>query len=102
MTSPTDDRSRVPYGPPATGPAPGPPDAPRSWVGSRPVTAIRVLTAIGALLVGGWGLYWWPDAPVRPTTDGYASKTGRRVSREEYDRFVVWERALPEASAAKK
>ena len=59
--------------------------------------ALRALTAaacLAAVVVGVYGVYKFPDAPIRQTAGGYAGKRGKPRTREDFEAFVLWERAM--------
>ena len=55
------------------------------------------LTLAACLLTAAtmcYGIYNFPDAPLRQTAGGYAGKHGGARTREDYERFVAWEKAM--------
>lgn len=58
---------------------------------------LLALTLAGALLTSAlmfYGVYKFPDAPVRQTAEGFRGKDGRARTREEFEAFVLWQRVL--------
>ena len=47
-----------------------------------------------AAFVMFYGVYYFPDAPVRPTANGYQGKDGRARTREDFEAFVLWEKVM--------
>ena len=59
--------------------------------------ALRVLTILAALSAGItflYGIYNFPDAPIRPSGSGYVGKSGKPHTAQDFERFVLWERAM--------
>ena len=59
--------------------------------------ALRALTVAACLVVAAalvYGVYYFPDAPIRQTAGGYAGKHGAPRSREDFEAFVRWERTM--------
>ena len=57
----------------------------------RALALISVLAAIFAL---GYGFYNFPDAPIRQKNGAYAGKQGQPRTREDFERFNLWEKIL--------
>lgn len=55
------------------------------------LTLIAVLLAVA---IGFYGIYNFPDAPIRPTDRGYVGKTGKQHTEAEYEAFSVWKKAM--------
>ena len=63
-----------------------------AWL--RIVDLIGILAVVLAVVILAYGIYKWPDAPIRQTASGYAGKTGVAHAREEYESFKDWEKSL--------
>src|SRR5262245_33901559 len=60
-------------------------------------TALRALTivaAVSAVTTLLYGLYMFPDAPIRAGASGYVGKAGTSHTAQEFERFLMWERAM--------
>ncbi|HEU4596001.1 MAG TPA: hypothetical protein VFS10_12740 [Pyrinomonadaceae bacterium] len=66
--------------------------------GRGPVSRALLWLTLAACLVAGatlvYGIYYFPDAPLRQTAGGYAGKQGNPRTREDFEAFVRWERTL--------
>ena len=60
----------------------------------RIVNLIGILAVVLAVVILAYGVYRWPDAPIRQTANGYAGKTGVAHTGEEYELFKDWEKSL--------
>ena len=61
------------------------------------VRLLLALTIAASLLAAAtlfYGMYYFPDAPIRQTAGGYAGKGGRARTQEEFEAFLRWEKAL--------
>ncbi|HJQ67660.1 MAG TPA: hypothetical protein VKA70_01725 [Blastocatellia bacterium] len=58
------------------------------------LTFLGVMLVIIAALIMAIGIYKWPDAPIRETAGGYVGKTGKAHTREDYELFNIWLKAL--------
>lgn len=75
----------------------------KSDVWKWPVRITLAATLLsGALAVGSmvYGIYYFPDAPLRESATGYENKSGKPRTRQEYQAFVVWQRVLVSAFVA--
>ena len=58
---------------------------------------LLVLTIVACLLAGAtmlYGVYNFPDAPIRQTEGGYAGKRGKPHTKEDYEAFLRWKKTL--------
>ena len=74
-------------------------EAGRAEARSRgPVVRILLVLTITAFLfaagTGIYGVYNFPDAPIRQTADGYVGKGGKAHTQEDFDAFNLWKRVL--------
>lgn len=61
------------------------------------VNSLLVLTLISVLAavpVGTYGIYNFPDAPIRQKGEIFTGRRGKPHTRESYERFVIWQKAL--------
>ena len=59
--------------------------------------ALGVLTVVAALLAAAtlvYGIWYFPDAPIRPVGSGYKGKTGTPRTLEDFTAFSNWLAAL--------
>lgn len=71
----------------------------REKVRSRgPLARILLILTITACLLAGatmiYGVYNFPDAPIRQTKDGYAGKRGKPRTQEDFEAFLRWEKTM--------
>ena len=63
-----------------------------------PLQRILLILTITAFLVaagtGIYGVYNFPDAPIRQTAEGYRGKGGKAHTLDEFEKFVVWKRTM--------
>ncbi len=63
-----------------------------------PLVRIMLLLTIAACLAaaatGFYGVYNFPDAPIRQSENGYAGKTGSPRTQKEFEGFIAWEKAM--------
>ena len=55
------------------------------------LTLVACLSAVGA---GVYGVYNFPDAPIRRAGEGYVGKYGKPHTREEFEAFVRWKSVM--------
>lgn len=60
----------------------------------KTLLALTLISVCAAAFVGGYGIYYFPDAPVRQKGDAYVGRRGKIHTRESYERFVIWQKAL--------
>ena len=58
---------------------------------SRPVRWTITILLIALFF---YGFIQFPSAPLKPCGIAYCGKYGSKVTREVYEAFVIWERAL--------
>ena len=58
------------------------------------VNLIGILAVVLTVVILAFGVYAWPDAPIRQTASGYAGKTGIAHTSDEYESFKNWEKTL--------
>ena len=67
--------------------------------GSRPawqktLTFIGVMLVVVTAMIMAFGIFKFPDAPIRESAGGYVGKTGKAHTREDYELFNLWLKAL--------
>jgi len=60
----------------------------------RVLLVLTIAACLSAVATGVYGIYNFPDAPIRQTADGYAGKHGRPRTPEEFEKFVLWQKAM--------
>ena len=58
------------------------------------ILALTLISALCAIATGIYGVYNFPDAPLRPSGNGYVGKRGSPHTQAEYEAFQTWKRAL--------
>ena len=70
----------------------------RKMKSRRPLQRILLALTLGAVLLTAvtmfYGIYYFPDAPLRQIAAGYVGKGGGPRTQEDFEAFVIWERAL--------
>lgn len=61
---------------------------------ARALLALTIAACLLSVAVGVYGVYNFPDAPIRQTREGYVGKYGKPRTREDYESFVRWKAAL--------
>ena len=56
--------------------------------------ALTLASVLSAAAIGVYGIYNFPDAPLRQNGDVYTGKRGQPRSREDFERFNLWKNAL--------
>ena len=63
-----------------------------------PVTNVLLAFTIVAVLctisTAGYGIYNFPDSPIRLTNQGYVGKTGKPYTAVQFEAFTTWKRAM--------
>lgn len=62
------------------------------WVNLLGLTGFALAAVAVGLLF--YGVYMWPDAPIRWTPNGYMGKTKVPHSQESYDAYLQWQQTL--------
>jgi hypothetical protein len=60
----------------------------------RTLLALTVAAGLLAVATMVYGVYHFPDAPIRRTEGGYSGKGGKPRTREDFESFVLWEKAM--------
>ena len=61
---------------------------------TRALLALTLLAVMAAGATAVYGVYNFPDAPIRPGGGGYVGKTGTPHTRDDYDRYLNWSLAM--------
>jgi hypothetical protein len=61
---------------------------------ARLLLTLTIAACLLAAVTGIYGAYNFPDAPFKQTGAGYAGKTGKPHTREEFEAFILWQRAM--------
>lgn len=61
---------------------------------ARLLLALTMAACLLATATGIYGIYNFPDAPIRKTAGGYAGKGGKPHTQEDYEAFILWEKAM--------
>lgn len=57
---------------------------------ARLLLALTVVAAMCAVATGIYGVYNFPDAPLRFKDGGYVGKTGKARTRADYEAYTAW------------
>ncbi|MGB7925680.1 MAG: hypothetical protein WCF57_20745 [Pyrinomonadaceae bacterium] len=61
---------------------------------ARLLLALTVAACLLAAATALYGIYNFPDAPLRQTAGGYAGKGGTPRTQDDYEAFIRWEKAM--------
>jgi hypothetical protein len=61
---------------------------------ARVLLALTIAACLLAVATGVYGIYNFPDAPIRQTGNGYAGKHGKPRTAEEFEKFVLWQKVM--------
>ena len=56
--------------------------------------ALTIVACLSAAITFGYGLYAFPDAPLRKSYAGFTNKQGLPRSEEDFRKFKIWEKTL--------
>lgn len=63
-----------------------------------PLLRLLLVLTIVACLIGTvamlYGVYNFPDAPIRRTESGYVGKGGKPRTQDDFEAFIFWEKAM--------
>lgn len=68
--------------------------AERTGIFWKLLTAVQIGSILVAVAVGGYGIFMIDEPPIRQTRAGYVSKSGRPRTREDFERYRMWERGM--------
>jgi hypothetical protein len=61
---------------------------------AKTLLAIAVVSGLFGAVTFFYGVYRFPDGPLRETPGGYVSKHGHPRTREDYEMFKLWEKVV--------
>ena len=61
---------------------------------ARILLVLTIAVCLLAAATGLYGVYNFPDAPIRQTGSGYVGKGGKPHTREEFERFILWQQVM--------
>ena len=61
---------------------------------ARVLLALTIAAGLLAAATMFYGVYNFPDAPIRQTAGGYEGKGGRARTQEDFEAFIAWEKAM--------
>ena len=56
--------------------------------------ALTITACLAAAITFFYGFYAFLDAPIRPTSTGFVNKQGEPRTKEDFEKFKLWEKAL--------
>jgi hypothetical protein len=60
----------------------------------KALLALALISCFFAIGTGIYGVYNFPDAPLRQKGEVYTGKRGQPRTREDFERFTLWQKAL--------
>ncbi len=60
----------------------------------RILLLLTIAACLAAAVTGFYGVYNFPDAPIRQSNIGYVGKTGKPHTRDEFEGYVAWEKTM--------
>lgn len=61
---------------------------------ARFLLALTILASLFATTTMFYGMYYFPDAPIRQTAEGYVGKGGTARTQEDFEAFLRWEKTM--------
>jgi hypothetical protein len=61
---------------------------------ARLLLALTITAGLLAAATMFYGVYNFPDAPIRQTASGYEGKGGRPRTQEDFEAFIRWEKTM--------
>ena len=61
---------------------------------SRLLLALTMAACVLAAAAMLYGIYNFPDAPIRPAGGGYVGKHGKPHTRDDYEAFILWGKVM--------
>ena len=61
---------------------------------ARLLLALTIVAGLLAAATMFYGVYNFPDAPIRQTAEGYEGKGGRARTQEDFEAFIGWEKTM--------
>ena len=56
--------------------------------------ALALLSCLLAVGVGAYGIYSFPDAPIKENGSEYSGKYGKPYKKDDFEKFVLWKQSL--------
>ncbi len=60
----------------------------------RILLGLTLIACVSAVATGLYGVFKFPDAPIRQTERGYSGKGGRPRTQSDFEAFVKWQRTM--------
>ena len=60
----------------------------------KALLALTVAACLAAAITFFYGIYAFPDAPLRKSYAGFTNKQGLPRSQEDFEKFKIWEKTL--------
>jgi hypothetical protein len=60
----------------------------------RVLLVLTITVCLLAAATGLYGVYNFPDAPIRQTAGGYVGKGGKPRAQEDFEAFILWEKVM--------
>ncbi len=60
----------------------------------RTLLLLTMTACLAAAITGFYGVYKFPDAPIRQHERGYVGRIGQPHTQEEFEGFLAWEKAM--------
>jgi hypothetical protein len=60
----------------------------------RTLQGLMMIAVLAAAITFFYGIYMFPDAPLRQTNEGFANKQGKPRTKEDFEKFKLWEKAF--------
>ena len=57
----------------------------------RTLLLLTILACLTAAITGFYGVYKFPDAPIRQSDSGYVGRIGQPHTKEDFDAFNSWQ-----------
>ena len=61
---------------------------------TRILLGLTITASLIAAATMFYGIYYFPDAPIRQTAGGYVGKGGTARTQEDFEAFLRWEKAM--------
>ena len=61
---------------------------------ARFLLVLTIAACLLAVVTGIYGVYNFPDAPIRPIAGGYVGKGGKPHTLEEFEAFILWKQVM--------
>ena len=61
---------------------------------TRILLALTLVSSLIAAATMFYGIYYFPDAPIRQVAGGYVGKGGSARTQQDFDAFLVWKKVM--------